>query len=578
MTQFSRFLSIFVCAVSAMSGGGAAGDPRYMDDYKFLIDLIEKESAALKSKKLDLAVIKKTMQPKFEGAQTDVDHVKNVMELLAFLSDSHTGVLDAKVDAKALPSKWDGLFGAGLWFGQDGGKFVLRGIMKDHPLEKDVPLGSVLSAIDGRPAWLAMETEKRRVAVFQGISSDHSFFASCANRMLPFGDRQTLELTFLLPDLDTKKVKAARWGPGGKAFYPATAFLPDGLAFADGAISKMIRLPHSDAVGYLKITGSMDDATAKSFDVAFDALKGSKSMILDCRGMGGGGDASAWRMNGRFFSGGVDNGRHGKIAASGDWQFDGPVVMLQDELEVSSAETFTWAMSETLRAVSIGRPTGGWGIIPKSFTLPSGLASFRLGVNDRPTPIRGIHTEGIGWAPDVLLPFGPKFSAIVDPERDIANAVLQLLDSGIAAKDVRDAWHALFEGDVAAFRAFGKKAAAKVPKFDADAWAKLVRDDLEGEIAMEVAALKIEDTPGDFLGASKRLTRLSARAKSAGVAPSIAKLEALVKSAKAEIDAQIAWSALIDPRSARADKARDAFFSKHGKTKLGRWLEKSLVK
>ena len=35
------------------------------------------------------------------------------------------------------------------------------------------------------------------------------------------------------------------------------------------------------------------------------------------------------------------NGLHGRIEASGSWQFDGPVVMLQDETEVSSAETFT---------------------------------------------------------------------------------------------------------------------------------------------------------------------------------------------------------------------------------------------
>jgi len=107
-----------------------------------------------------------------------------------------------------------------------------------------------------------------------------------------------------------------------------------------------------------------------------------EALLLDCRRMGGGTDACAWDMAGRFYPKGVSNGLHGRIAPSGSRQFDGPVVMLQDEVEISSAETFTWAMSETERCVSVGRPTGGWGIIPKGYSCPSGIVSFRLGVNE----------------------------------------------------------------------------------------------------------------------------------------------------------------------------------------------------
>ena len=111
------------------------------------------------------------------------------MELLATLRDSHTGVLDTKVKG-ALPGKFDGLYGAGIWFGWDQGKAVIRGVMQGHPKAAELPLGSVLVEIAGEPAWLALERERRRVAQFQGISSDHSFFASLGNRMLPFGDRR----------------------------------------------------------------------------------------------------------------------------------------------------------------------------------------------------------------------------------------------------------------------------------------------------------------------------------------------------------------------------------------------------
>jgi hypothetical protein len=54
---------------------------------------------------------------------SDLDHVKNVMALLALLQDSHTGV---------------------LWFGWESGRFALRGIMDGHALATTLPLGSVL--------------------------------------------------------------------------------------------------------------------------------------------------------------------------------------------------------------------------------------------------------------------------------------------------------------------------------------------------------------------------------------------------------------------------------------------------
>ena len=92
-----------------------------------------------------------------------------------------------------------------------------------------MPLGSVLVEIGGEPAWLALERERRRVAQFQGISSDHSFFASLGNRMLPFGE-QAADRDRAAParPREDKAVTVARWGPGGKAFYPGEAFLPDG--------------------------------------------------------------------------------------------------------------------------------------------------------------------------------------------------------------------------------------------------------------------------------------------------------------------------------------------------------------
>lgn len=154
------------------------------------------------------------------------------------------------------------------------------------------------------------------------------------------------------------------------------------------------------AVGYVRITGRMDEATERAVHAAIDSLRDRKAFVLDCRGMGGGSDSVARAIAARFFPEGFDNGQHGLVGPSGSWQFDGPVAMLQDALEVSSAETLTWALSETDRVLSVGQATGGWAIIPRVFECPSKLLGFRIGTNARTTPIRRVQTEGTGWPPD----------------------------------------------------------------------------------------------------------------------------------------------------------------------------------
>lgn len=572
------------------AAGPARADERYVDDFKFLQRTVQQEAAAPAVKKLDWAALSAPFAARFAACTNDVDHVKNVMELLATLRDSHTGVTETKVDRSALPSKFDGLFGAGLWFGWDDGRFVLRGIMEGHSLASTLPLGAELLTVGDEPAWFALERERRRAARFAGSSSDHSFFASLSNRLLPFGAARTVATTFLLPDEKARPFTLDRWGPGGHAFDFVGAFLPAGLPASERASSMFLPAALGPKWGFLKITGAMDAPTVRAFHAAFDALKGMEALLLDCRAMGGGGDEPAWEMAGRLYSKPVQYGRR-QLVPTGAWQFDGPVVMLQDETEVSSAETFTWAVSETGRVVSVGRPTGGWGIIPRGFDLPSGLASFRLGVNARATPLQGIATEGVGWPPDLVVPFGPEITklapdfgapghpALPDPVAALGLEVLRVLHAGVARDEARTAFHALGEGNLAAFQAFAKKAAAKAKGFDGTHLAKLFADDLRRQLALERAALAEADVAPDLLGAERRLPRLLARAKGSGLASEAAALEKAIKAAPAEGAAQAALLALLDADFAAPEAAQKAFLAKHGTTRVGRfakeWFERS---
>jgi len=277
-------------AILACAGSVAAAPSKYVEDFEFVRETVQKEYAALKTKGIDWPAECARMKPRFAECASDVEHVKNVMRLLAVLRDSHTGVTDTSVKWDQLPSKWDGVYGGGLWIGWDRGWLVVMGIMKGHTLEGVLPLGSAVAAIDGEPAWLALERERRRITEFQGTSSDHSLFSSMDNRLLPFGEKQQIDLVVLTPEGKSKTVSVPRWGPGGKAFYPTEATLPEGVAWKEGAVAKMIETPWCKKVGYVRITGSMDDATVAAFDAAFDTLKGMEVCLLDCRSMGGGGD------------------------------------------------------------------------------------------------------------------------------------------------------------------------------------------------------------------------------------------------------------------------------------------------
>jgi peptidase S41-like protein len=557
-----------------------AGSPssKYLEDFEFIQETVARRGAAVASKKIDWKAGAADLRPLFEKCASDAEHVKNAMRLLALLRDSHTGVVETAVDWKLLPSKWDGLYGGGLWLAWDRGRVLVRGIGKGHPLEGSLPLGSAIVEVEGMPIFLAAERERRRITAFQGSSSDHSLFASLGNRFLPFGEKQEVEILALTPEGKSRKLRVGRWGPGGKAYYPSEATLPEGVTSAEGAVSKILSVPGLPKLGYIRITGGMDRATADAFHRAFDALKGMEALLLDCRGMGGGGDGEAWEMAGRLFPKGVANGNHGRIEPSGSWQFDGPVAMLQDELEVSSAETFTWAVSETGRAISVGRTTGGWGIIPNLFKCPSGLLEFRLGVNDRPTPIRGVRTEGIGWPPDFLLPLGPAFCAATDPAREIGLDVLRCLRAGADVEEARKAFAGLSRGEVAAFKKGAARRGPASKGFEPERLAGLVLEDLRATLAIETGLLLHEDVAlPDALGAEARLVEIAPRAKVAGLAAALAGLEKAVLGAKAEAQAQAALLETLDAGFAASAEAKKAFLARHGKTRTGRFAAKSLL-
>jgi len=386
----------------------------YVSDFELLAETVRKRFPALEKKGVDWQAVCREWKPRFGAAKDDREHILNAMQLLAVLGDMHSGVLDSKVE----PPAFEGLYGAGLWIAADRGRLVLRAAVPGHPLLERVKPGAELLTIGGKPAKLVHLATRAQLKRWHGWSSDHFLDARMSFQFFPFGEEKRLAVEFLDPSGAVVEAELERWGPGGRGCSRIEATMPEGVKAEGLAVSARL----DEKTGYLRILGGMNDETCEAFDRAFDALKGVDGIILDCRGMGGGGDGPAWAMAGRFFEKRVLTP---PVEPTGSWQFAGPVVMLQDERMVSSAETFTWAMTETGRVLSVGRPTGGATIIPGVFEVPSGLFRFRLGVHDRKTPIRGVQPEGVGTPPDVFVPYEPALLAGGgDPELEAARRTL----------------------------------------------------------------------------------------------------------------------------------------------------------
>ncbi len=539
----------------------------YMEDFRYVTKTVKANFPAFKKKKVDWTKVCREHESRFRACSDDAAHILNVERLLAVLKDSHTGVTRTSVDTH-IPS-FDGLHGGGLWIASDRNRLVLRAIESGRALEEKLKPGALLLRIGERPAKLVHREVRQKAMEWSGWSSPHFLDSRLSFTFFPLEDDR-LSCTFMNPD--GKLVEAEITGRES-VVSRVRATLPEGVVASGSAAA----LKLDDDIGYIRITGSMNDATRTAFHDAFDTVRGVKCVILDCRGMGGGGDGPAWNMAGRFYSKPASLGRNGMLMPSGSWQFDGPLVMLQDEREISSAETFTWAMTETGRAVSVGRPTGGATIIPRSFDAPSGLFSFRLGCTDRPTPLQGIKPEGIGTRPDIFVPYEPiLLERFPDPAVAVARDVLLLLAGKASRSTVVDYYGGILGCEPArvkkTVKAFGK---IRLPS-KKSGFCHATDDLVEAMVKWQIRLCNSKDNPmPDFAGAAERLSALQEIARLLGSESAASQAAGEVKKWAREIKAQEAFEAMIEKSYPPDERALKKFLGSHGNSRYGKTAKRT---
>ena len=133
--------------------------------------------------------------------------------------------------------------------------------------------------------------------------------------------------------------------------------------------------------GYIKVN-RFGRTTMQEFIEAFKKMKGVRSLILDLRGNGGGLLDQAVGMANFFLPRGSrivsTEGRavppHAYEAPVDGAFLKGPVVVLIDENSASASEIVAGALQDWDRAVIVGRPSFGKGLVQRQFRLEDGSA------------------------------------------------------------------------------------------------------------------------------------------------------------------------------------------------------------
>ncbi|MGH7619620.1 MAG: S41 family peptidase [Gemmatimonadaceae bacterium] len=239
------------------------------------------------------------------------------------------------------------------------------------------------------------------------------------------------EIAAMLAELKDPHVSLTPFGPGSTIRYIApydtvpthyneratlAHYVPNALVTAGGAGHIRYGMA-SPTVGYLRIASFIGDDWSGEVDEALGAMQAATSIIVDIRGNGGGNRNVAFGIADRF----LDRDRtlgylryrngsgHGDftgyvtetVGPKGGRRFSGPVYILTNRGDYSSAEDFVLAMRVRPLTTVVGDTTGGASGGPIVRELPNGW-TFELSQWIEYTPDRQTF-EGRGLAPDIVV-------------------------------------------------------------------------------------------------------------------------------------------------------------------------------
>jgi carboxyl-terminal processing protease len=245
--------------------------------------------------------------------------------------------------------------------------------------------GDILLEVDGRPVQVAL-AESWPHAVGVSVASK---LRSAADRMLRGPPGRPVRLKVRRGD-QSVELEVMRTPAAGEAVL--TTYESEGVPVV--RIARWRNEPGGDLI--------------RAFDAFLDKLRGQPGLVIDVRGNGGGDDALAEQVIGRFIREPVIASisfRRAVPATSydrmikwaeprGPWRFEGRVAVLTDEGSMSATEHFVSGMLEA-GALLCGTPTSGACGLIRTVELPGGASvnvsrTFPLHTGGAPSPLLGM--------------------------------------------------------------------------------------------------------------------------------------------------------------------------------------------
>lgn len=269
----------------------------------------------------------------------------------------------------------------------DGSSAQKAGLKTGYIVEKinDVSLKELLKKIEDRYKY------KRNIRKL--LASE------LVTWMLNGEEGSDVGLTYLNEKDELKDIRVDREKLTGRTVSIGTNYPEQYLNFEQRSIG--------EDVGYIRFNLFAVPIIA-DFCSALTAFKDKKALIIDLRGNHGGLFGALMGVSGMLSDKEVDLGtqifRSGseKLRASSKAKnFKGKMIVLVDEVSISSAEIFAAAMQEGGRAIVIGEKTAGEALPALSLSLPTG-AVLIYPIANLKTP-KGNYLEGAGVTPDIAV-------------------------------------------------------------------------------------------------------------------------------------------------------------------------------
>jgi C-terminal processing protease CtpA/Prc len=231
---------------------------------------------------LDFDAAYRAFIPAVLATDSTYEYYRELQRFNALLKDGHTNIYMPS-GLSAAHEDWPA-----IRLIEAGGKALIYRV--GNSLADTIPLGSIVTAVDGRPVDQYLEEQ---VMPYVASSTDHIRLAVGVSRLLRGEPGSEFTITFEKPDGESTAVTLVRDDRHKKEDY-----IQFKLPKSNGELLEFRWI--NDSIAYLALNAFHDEAIVPQFEAIYEELKTCSGLIIDLRFNGGGSSDIAMEILSHF--------------------------------------------------------------------------------------------------------------------------------------------------------------------------------------------------------------------------------------------------------------------------------------